>query len=120
MFMVFFIRKRLTALLLLVIVLILPSGSMADGVIQGATKQACELSLAECADADGSSDRSGSGTPHNNATDCCDGGECAPDAAETFALCDHGIKISSPQIFSTVVSGYVPDVFLSIFVPPES
>jgi hypothetical protein len=114
------LRKQLTALLLIVAVLLVPINSFAHDVTSGASNDtyACQLFLTECG-----ADERGEPSDHfpgNNADECCDNEECCPDGAEPPIFCALRVNISEKQLSQPLTNGRFPEVYLAIFVPPES
>ena len=111
--------RRLPALLLLLAVLILPLNSLARDLTSVPSQDscACQLVLADSPadNSEGRPDR-----PHNSAPgDSCDSEERSLDAADTFVSC-LDLVISANRLFHPNTGSYLPMVYLSIFVPPES
>ena len=114
------LRQQLISLLLVVAVLLVPLNSFAHHLKDGAAKDicACQLTLTDC----GSDDRGDQPIhdPGNGASDCCDGEGCCQDAAEPPFSCGLSGNVLQVQSFQFAIPRKIPDVYLAIFVPPES
>ena len=114
-----FTYRRLSALLLLVTVLILPLDSLAHNLTSGQAQHSCAC---HSLDADSPADHS-DGEPerhHDSGTgDCSDSEEHGHDAAEIFPFSLAPLVPARP-LFHAGSGAYLPKVYLSIFVPPQS
>ncbi|HBG07440.1 MAG: hypothetical protein A2075_07430 [Geobacteraceae bacterium GWC2_58_44] len=109
----------MTAFILLVALLILPLNSLAGDLASEAERGscACQQLWSECG-ADGSEERP-ERHPINGNDGCCDSEERGSDAAMARPVCGSTL-ISARQMFRPDTKGYLPKVYLSIFVPPEN
>lgn len=116
---ILFTCRRLPALLLLLAVLGLPLHSLALEPMPAPSQDCCicQLGLADAA----ADDREGNpAPPHGSgADDCCDSEERSLDAADSIASCLIP-AISSDRLSRPDTGSYLPRVYLSIFVPPQS
>jgi hypothetical protein len=114
------LRKYLPVLLLLVAVLQAPLNSFAHNLTSGAALNSCScelLTTACCAD---EKSELPDHFPGNGNGDCCDCDECCPDASEPPISCTLRVTFSAKQHFHQYADGHVPEVYLAIFVPPQS
>ena len=118
--MVIFIRKQLTAFLLLFAVLLAPINSFAHNVTSGAAQDTCAQQFVSTGCGTDDSEKQSDHCPGNNAADHCDSMDCCPDAAEPPFLCVLRVSIPERQLSLSLNNGHLPEVYLAIFVPPES
>lgn len=114
--------RQLTALLLLAAALILPIESVALDLAPVQESCVCHVLPADLPAGDSEEGPRGQhdgGTGDCGAGDCCDSEEHRHDAAETCASCLK-LHISANLLFYPNTSNYLPKVYLSIFVPPQS
>jgi hypothetical protein len=113
------LRKQLMAFFLLVAVLLAPFNSFAQDVTSGAKDTcACHLMPADC----GAADEGGlqDGCPGDSGQQCCDCEDHGPEAAELPTPCKLSLNIPEGQLFHPITIGLIPEVYLAIFVPPQS
>jgi hypothetical protein len=115
-----FRRKQLTVFLLLVMVLLVPFNSFARDMTSGVSKNtcACHLLPTDCS-TDEKEDQPDHGQVDND-SDCCDSGDCCPDAAESTIPSDLKVNISGRQLICPNTIGNIPKVYLTILVPPAN
>lgn len=109
--------RQLTALLLLAAVLILPIESVALDLVPAQESCVCHVLPVDLPAGD--SEEGPQGQHDGSAGDCCDSEEHRHDVAETCASCLQP-TISANLRFYPNTSNYLPKVYLSIFVPPQS
>lgn len=108
--------RQLTAFLLLVLVLLAPYNAIAHDLAMMET-YACQVLQGECTNnGNGHSETS----PCNETQESCEHEECGQDSMES----PHGTKVnasfSRKHQFPSDAANLLPEVFLAIFVPPES
>lgn len=111
--------KKLPALLLLAAMLILPLNVFAQGSTLGAVQDSCvcQSQLPDAPAGDSNENRE-----HHQgvgAGDCCDSEERSSDAAGIHPSV-YTLSIAASLFFHPNPDSYLPKVYLSIFVPPES
>jgi len=111
--------RQLAAIILLVAVLLAPLNSIAHDLNSGAMKEACACQMLQddCThDGNGQPDD----CPCAGSGDCCDHEECCHDSLEQSH--DSGFNIYPPpmKLFHPEPARSFPEVYLAIFVPPES
>lgn len=111
--------KQLIAIFLLVTVFFAPLTSNAHDLKSGGPKEACACQMLQKDsphDGKGESDH----CPSGGSGDCCDHEECCHDSMEQVH--DSGLNIhpSPMQVFLLEPARTFPQVYLAIFVPPES
>jgi hypothetical protein len=117
--MIMSLRIKLTALLLLVTVFLVPLNSFAHTMTSGVVDSPpCACQLADCHP----DERGGQpeNYPDSNGDDCCDCEGCCPDATEPPVSYNLRINISTYQHFHPYANGLFLEVYLTIFVPPEN
>lgn len=118
--MVIFIRKQLTAFLLFFVVLVVPINSFALDVTSRAAQDTCAWQFVSTGCSTDDSEKQSDHCPGNNAAGHCDSIDCCPDAAEPPILCVLRVSIAERQLYHSLNNSLLPEVYLAIFVPPES
>jgi hypothetical protein len=118
--MVIFIRKQLTAFLLLFVVLLVPIISFALDVTSGAAQDTCARQFVSPGCGMDDSEKQSDHCPGNHAANHCDSIDCCPDAAEPPRLYVLRVSIPERQLSLSLNNGPLFEVYLAIFVPPES
>lgn len=112
--------KKLVSLLLLTAVLILPLGSLAQAFAPDLAGLHCGCALLSDAAAPGESGQQPGPATDNGCGDCGEGEESGSELADLRSAQPSIVNLSAAQRFLTPPPGFVPQVYLSIFVPPES
>jgi hypothetical protein len=118
--MVIFIRKELNAFLLILVVLLVPINSFARDVTSVVVQGTCTQQFVSTGCSTDDSEKQSDHCPGNNAADHCDSIDSCPDAAEQPILCVLRVSIPERQLSLSLNNGPLPEVYLAIFVPPES
>jgi hypothetical protein len=112
--------RQLTAIILLLVTLLAPLNSIAHDYASGAVQDTCICQLLSGDFGEESNDGQPGNNPCNNSGDCCDHEECCPDVMEL--PCSSEVKRfgSQKKVFHPNIDTFTPEVYLAIFVPPES
>lgn len=112
--------RKLVSLLLLIAVLILPLGSLAQAYAASQSAEDCLCALVPDAGAPGESGQEPAPATDNGCGDCGEGEESGSELAEVRPARTSLLNLSAAQRYLNSPPGFVPNVYLSIFVPPES
>jgi hypothetical protein len=112
--------RQLTAIILLVVTLLAPLNSIAHDYASGAVQDTCFCQLLSGNLGGVSNEGQPENNPCNNSGDCCDHEEFCPDVMEL--PCSSEVKRvgSQKKLFHRHIDTFTPEVYLAIFVPPES
>ena len=111
--------KKIVSFLLLAAVLLLPLGSLAQAFALEAKEHCACAALS--ADAALPGDSGEEPAPASSGCgDCCEGEEAEPELAEVSLRQPFAGNIPTSTVYHNTLTGFIPDVYLSIFVPPES
>lgn len=115
-----FTAKKLVSLLLLIAALILPLGSLAQAFAHYQPAEDCVCALVSDASAQGERGQQPAPATDNGCGDCGEGEESGSELAEVRPAQTSFLNLSAAQRYLNSPHGFVPNVYLSIFVPPES
>lgn len=112
--------RQLTAILLLVVVLLAPLNSIAHVLNPSAMVDRCVLQLQSSGCNGESNDEFPENHPENHAKDCCDHEECFPDDLVSTGSFEIEKYVIKNKLFCPNTAKPLPEVYLPLFVPPES
>lgn len=112
------LKKYLTYLFLLVAMLLVSFNSFAQDVQSGAAKDECACHLFDHAPVErgGLPDHA----PDSHTDDCCDCEGCYPETLAQSSFCILRVSVSVKPLFHPPANSFFPEVYLTIFVPPQS
>jgi len=113
-------HRQLTAMFLLAVVLLGPLNAIAHDLKSGVIQVSCICQLLSCDFGEEGTDEQPENNPCNNSGDCCDHEECSPDVMEPPCSSEVNRFGSQKKVFHPNIDTFTPDVYLAIFVPPES
>lgn len=111
--------KQITVFLLLAAVFCWPLSSLAYDGAAGASMETCACQQSTAGGSADQSNGSPDDLPDNNAGDCCDSEESSQDSVEP--LFNAQLRENTLVSYSHPnAHNHIPEVYLPIFVPPES
>ena len=111
--------KKLVSFLLLTLVLLLPLGSLAQAFAPSAPEE-CACAMPADAFVAGESGQQSAPATDNDCGDCCESEESESEIGEVRSPESVAGNLPASQIYHNTLTSFIPKVYLSIFVPPES
>lgn len=109
----------ITAAVILAVV-VAPFSSPAQPVPSGTMSTQCGCQPSSVADDKGDPEKQQHELPEDPVPGCCDSQPSSADAAEPCEKCESWLTTLARRLCISNVHQYIPEVYLAIFVPPES